>query len=247
MLDQRPISGCFNVRIASRFSAKISKLLKRSQHTPMELVRAPSTQARPKRTNTFHSTNDSTLFSPEKTRNTSHPMRVHDHTKKLRAIYAPIAKPQIRIHINRVERVENGAKVLKAKTLLDLEDSTNDSSFANQGSVSSNNTPSPCTAITPKKECNRSKVQEHPARYLSVNEVQHMTRRKDRGNLTIPPQKTDLSMGLIEKDKVEFENELLFRKYRKHKVMKNLMETEEDQWDWASYGSSPTNKVRFVE
>ena len=54
-------------------------------------------------------------------------------------------------------------------------------------------------------------------------------------------------MGLIEKDKVEFENELLFRKYRKHKVMKNLMETEEDQWDWASYGSSPTNKVRFVE
>ena len=247
MLAPLSLSGSFELRVSSNFSTKISKLLKGPHHTQMDLIKPPHIQIRSKKLKPCSPSKKPLHSSPEKVGNAHRSISLRGHTERLKAL--PDTKPQIKIQVHTVEKIEAEANVTGARTLIDLENSTNDSSFANQGTLSSNNTPSPRPAVvgTPKRERIAHKIQARPARHLSTNEVEIMIKRKEKKNLTIPPQNLGFSLMIVEKDKLEFENELLFRKYRKHKVMKNLMATEEEQWEWASHGSSPTNKVRFVE
>lgn len=164
--------------------------------------------------------------------------------KKLNSFGLSENEIPIKIHIEPVESIQFTSKPFQTKTYLDIDYSTMDSSYKES---SSNNTPSPIPSLNTTPLRTTSKVQRRPARHLTLGEMEKVTKSGGKKSVKMPTKSLDVSSGLAAKDKKEFENELLFRKYREHKVMKNLRDSDEEDWEWASYGDSPTHKVRFIE
>ena len=176
----------------------------------------------------------------------------HNNTKPLSSISrkrtldlensSTVYNHKIRIKINTVESLCFESTKDKNTHLLDVDSSTNNTSV---NSASSAKTPSPKSDIN--KVSLKSKKINHPARHLSLIQMEYLTKKKVVKNLEVPTKGIDLSLSIIEADKVKFQNELLFRKYRNHKVMKELYSSDDEPWLWNSHGISPTHRVRFVE
>lgn len=102
--------------------------------------------------------------------------------------------------------------------------------------------------IPKKQQKNSTKIFFHPARFVSQFEIKNSTKQKSKMPYESKVNDFDFSSKIIENDKKYFENELMFRKLRKHKIVKKLhINYDEDPWEWSSYGSSPSRKVTFKE
>jgi hypothetical protein len=115
-------------------------------------------------------------------------------------------------------------------------------SFTSASSGSHLNTPSLSTSGD--KGLKREAGQ--PARYLSKVECDQIIKSKNRRPFWKKTQKQDSIKKMMTNDKNHLKDELLFRKFRKHKYIKLLPFKFEDSWEWSSHGSiSPQNKARM--
>lgn len=121
----------------------------------------------------------------------------------------------------------------------------NESSFTTASTNSHLNTPSPSSSSRPEKL--KRKVGK-AARHLSKDECEKIVVFRDKELKSKKVVKCDWVNKMLKDDEKSFKDELLFRKFRKHKYIRGLPIKFEDSWDWSSYGSeSPTHRVRFSE
>ena len=120
----------------------------------------------------------------------------------------------------------------------------NESSFTSTSTGSHLNTPSPSASSRPEKLKRKA---GKAARHLSKDECEKIIiREKEPKRKKIV--KSAWIKNMLKDDERSFRDELLFRKFRKHKYIRMLPIKFEDSWDWSSYGSeSPTNRVKFSE
>jgi hypothetical protein len=152
---------------------------------------------------------------------------------------------QIQIKIHEVESIPLTAHRAKNKSLLDVESSTNNSSVNSRNLSSSNNSPAPLG--NPEKTVIRLRVpKKNPARFLTTEQRDHIAKPKPKKNIIKAHNKIDLAYKAVENDKELLNNEILYRKFQKHRVMKKLIINKDEDWDWSTPGSmSPVQKVRF--
>lgn len=152
---------------------------------------------------------------------------------------------QIQIKIHEVETIPTIAHRAKNKSLLDVENSTNNSSINSRTHSSSNNSPAPLG--NSDKTIIRLRVpKKNPARYLTTEQRDQIAKPKPKKDIIQANNKIDLTYKAVENDKEHLNNEILYRKFQKHKVMKKLIVNKDEDWDWSTPGSmSPVQKVRF--
>jgi hypothetical protein len=155
----------------------------------------------------------------------------------------------MKITIQAVEEIVFNKPIKKNKQLLNAEISTDNSLLVSPPLSSLENTPSPGSTIEKSgfKSKNPPRSTLYPARYLTSQEFEKLAKKQNTNHLGIPVKNRDSTSWIIESDKKNLQNELLFRKYRKHKIMKKLIDEDEDSWEWSSHGSSPNRRVTFNE
>ncbi|OMJ77367.1 hypothetical protein SteCoe_23065 [Stentor coeruleus] len=154
---------------------------------------------------------------------------------------------QIQIKIQEVETIPSTAHKSKNKSYLDVESSTNNSSVNSRTHSISNNSPGPL-GNTEKAVIKLRVPKKNPARFLTTEQRDQITKPKPKKEIIHPHNKLDLTYKAVENDKEHLINEILYRKFQKHKIMKKLIinKDEDEDWDWRTPGSmSPVQKVRF--
>ena len=145
--------------------------------------------------------------------------------------------------INIATPLEEASKKLNKNYVVDEDCPTEKSFYLSPTQNSSINTPSTKKKFNRPQDPNR--LSEHPARHLKLSDLEKLVKKPTK-NFAIGDVSSDFTSKILENDKKWFQNELLFRKYRKHAIMKNIID-DDDSWDWSSHGSSPTRRVKFSD
>jgi hypothetical protein len=157
-----------------------------------------------------------------------------------------VTKPfSFQIKIHKVEDLPKIDQHTKNKALLDPDFSTNNSTVGSRESSMYNNPSTPQENI--KKSVGKVKIMDKkPARYLTSEQRDDISKQKPMREIIQAHNEVDLAYKVLENDQEHLQNEILYRRFQRHSLMKKLIIYRDDDWEWTTPGSpSPLQKVRF--
>lgn len=152
-------------------------------------------------------------------------------------------KMQIKIH--ECESVAINTHNIRNKAFLDIENSTNNSSAHSRTPSSYNNSPAPLNVFDKTVIKLKPNIKK-PARFLTSEQRDQLAKQRPTKEVIFPNNSVDLTYKSVENDNELLQNEILYRRFQKHRLMKRLIIYKDEEWDWSTPGSiSPVQKVRF--
>ncbi|OMJ78184.1 hypothetical protein SteCoe_22077 [Stentor coeruleus] len=156
------------------------------------------------------------------------------------------AKPfKMQIKIHECESVPINTHNTRNKAFLDVENSTNNSSAHSRTPSSHNNSPAPLSVFDKAVIKLKPNIKK-PARFLTIEQRDQLAKQRPTKEVIFPNNSVDLTYKIVEDDNEHLHNEILYRRFQKHRLMKRLIIYKDEEWDWSTPGSaSPVQKVRF--
>ncbi|OMJ82059.1 hypothetical protein SteCoe_17330 [Stentor coeruleus] len=266
MLENTTPSGLANLSRSRPTNTTISRLHNASEAikvfpkkkgNPLELNKSPQIKKRNSPKPTYfeaYQTPDRPKSPQIKKRNSPKPTYFEAYQTPDRPKSA-LRRPQFRktntkgfsfeIKIHKVEDLPKIDQHIKNKALLDAEFSTNNSTVGSRESSTYSN------SLTPQENNKKSigkvkNVDKKPARYLTSEQRDDISKQKPMREIIQPCNEVDLAYKSLENDQEHLHNEILYRRFQRHSLMKKLIIYRDDDWEWTTPGSpSPLQKVRF--